>query len=335
MTALGEHIDYTLTFTEYRTGASSFENDGYFIIGFSSVGYGFTAKTVYSGSGGLIPIGIIGYSITPNAGTVGKRSWYASSEQGEASVNVTQTASRASATLYTYLDVSISYSLMNEATGTLTYKTVVTTVWVPTQYNYTTPWLSASARRSASDNTKMLLDLNVVFTSGSLGKQSNTLTIQYRRKTVTASTWSSWIATTVTKASSVSSPITLEPTASFVAGSTYNIQVRATDALGNSFTAETILYADTPLWVEYPQLFCIYGDLDIHSTSNPNKYMTISYPFFPKGTVLQVYPMGRTYPTIAAELEEKYGGDWYYWRTDYIDREDGGAQIPVYIFICE
>ena len=112
-----------------------------------------------------------------------------------------------------------------------------------TLINYVPLTITGDAKRPSPTSTTINVNLSGNYFNGSFGSQSNTLTIQYRTKLTSSSTWSSW--TTLSGATTSGNTYTLSSKSigtSYTYRNSYDVEVVAKDKVN---TGTTVIFRKT------------------------------------------------------------------------------------------
>lgn len=116
-----------------------------------------------------------------------------------------------------------------------------------TMVNYVVLTLNATVTRNQPTDEKVNVVVSGNYFNGSFGSQSNTLTIQYRYKERSSSTWGSWTSITPTISNNTYSKT--QQLSGFNYQTIYDFQVRATDKVGTkSITGITVSKGEPVYW---------------------------------------------------------------------------------------
>lgn len=147
-----------------------------------------------------------------------------------------------------------------------------------------------SSGQSSASGTYCKYTVVVNCHTGKYGSQNNTITLQWRHKKHSVSTWSSW-TTLSTNDTGDGTGYTTNYTLTRVVGEgtfqnvQYDVQFRASDLFMTKTTATLILYEGIPVYSWGADHFSIYGNLFIQDRTDPTVYTEIS-------------PVGMTLPKV-------------------------------------
>lgn len=158
---------------------------------------------------------------------------------------------------------SATLSGTNPKTGTITFNKAttnkfeievidsrglkVTTTITKTLLNYVPLTINATIKRNQPTDEKVNISFNGNYFNGSFGSQSNSLTVQYRYKESSSSTWGSW--TSLSKTTSGNSYSGSTQLSDMDYTKIYNFEIRATDKVGTkSITGITVSKGEPVYW---------------------------------------------------------------------------------------
>lgn len=116
-----------------------------------------------------------------------------------------------------------------------------------TMVNYVPLTINQSIKRNQPTDEKVNINLSGNYFNSSFGNTSNTLTVQYRYKESSASSWGSW--TTVSNSKSGNTYTASTQLSSMDYTKSYNFEVRATDEIGTkTITGITVAQGQPVFW---------------------------------------------------------------------------------------
>lgn len=306
------------TFTENNASIASLTGGTKFILGRSKVGFTVTI-TVREYGTGLDRITI---------------------KYGNKTKTINNISADALVPVYTFTEPGtevLDWNYVNITATCLGSKSEnVMTVRTIDVYTYNPPIIRANVERvGGNDADKCVIDLWGYAFSGSFGAVANSLTVTYKYRQVGASSYTTGSGTYVPTIGDRIQPelgnyngewalnVILPET--FDTDKQYEIVFTATDELGSAQSA-TILYDYMPLWAEFPEKFCVYGELHVHDRSNPSSYANIRAGLFPVGTILRL-----DYNMTTTQVNEWFGGTWYREGEEQIDPTPGST-VTVALF---
>ena len=137
-----------------------------------------------------------------------------------------------------------------------------------------------SSGTPSSSGTYCKYTVKVSCHTGSYNGQNNTITLQWRYKKHSSSTWSAWTTLSTTDTGSGTGTTTTYSLSRTVGQGTlqnvqYDIQFRATDLFVTDTSPNMILYEGIPVYSWGADHFDVYGTLHIHDRDDPAKFTTI------------------------------------------------------------
>ena len=122
-----------------------------------------------------------------------------------------------------------------------------TTTKTMTMINYVPLTINATVKRNTPTDGKVNININGNYYNGSFGSQNNTLTVEYRYKESTSSTWGNWTVLTTTLSGNTYSGTTQLSGLTYT--NIYNFELRATDKTGTkSITGITVSKGQPVYW---------------------------------------------------------------------------------------
>lgn len=148
--------------------------------------------------------------------------------------------------------------------------------------NYVPLTLSPTIARDTPTNEKVNISFNGNYFNDSFGAQNNTLTVQYRYKESTSSTWESWTTINHTKSNNTYSGSTQLSNMDYQ--KVYNFEMRATDKIGTkSVNGITVSKGEPVYWWDEDEFHInakTYVNKDLQTNSIVAKNGRLSSPNF-------------------------------------------------------
>lgn len=190
------------------------------------------------------------------------------------SVTINGVSIGTSATTYTFNKATTStFTLV--VTDSRGYSTTVTATGL-TQVNYISPTIQPTITRNTPTDGKINIDFTGNWFSGSFGKTTNTLTVQYRYREGSSGSWKSW--TTIASSNIDTSTVNVFKSSKTIQLSdfdyekSFTFEIRATDKIITSPTATSIpIQRGKPIYWWNEKGFYVLGDFTVNDNELQSK----------------------------------------------------------------
>lgn len=138
--------------------------------------------------------------------------------------------------------------------------------------------VTGAINRTSETGNTVSFNLNGACFGGSFGSATNSVTVTYRHKLHTASTWTDGSQTfTFTPSGTGETTYTYSNTISgFDYDKQYDLQFIVTDMFTSANTGEIVLTTGVPVYGNGADFFAVYGNVHIHDHDDPSQYWTLS-----------------------------------------------------------
>lgn len=138
--------------------------------------------------------------------------------------------------------------------------------------------VTGAINRTSETGNTISFNLNGACFGGSFGAVTNSVTVSYKYKLHTASTWTDGSQTfTFTPSGTGETTYTYSNTISgFDYDKQYDLQFIVTDMFTSANTGEIVLTTGVPVYGNGADFFSVYGNVHIHDHDDPSQYWTLS-----------------------------------------------------------